>query len=44
MKEMNGNDDNFQSSGRASSAEESYTTSKNTPSAKGDYIDFEEIK
>ncbi len=46
MKDMNENIDNSQTSGHSSSANaETFTTSgSKTPSAKGDYIDFEEIK
>lgn len=46
MKEMNENMDSYQSSNRSSSADkQTVAMSKSkTSSAKGDYIDFEEIK
>lgn len=46
MKEMDENMDNFQSRNPSSTANNpNFTASKSkTSSAKGDYIDFEEIK
>ena len=45
MKDINENMSNFQSSGQTSANSEPFTKSQSkATSAKGDYIDFEEIK
>ena len=45
MKDINENIGDFQSSGQTSANSEPFTKSHSkTTSAKGDYIDFEEIK